>query len=156
MPRQTAEQRIAALEAQIQAIKAKAAAEKVKKDPALKFVSKAIRFIDNASGETKDAALREAFAEARSTLSACLQIKGVTAGIKASGPRRGSNGHASIPVDRDTLLKYVKGNPGSRGEQIASALGTHVNIMRPVMKALIADRKVRTAGERRGMTYSPA
>ena len=151
MPRRTAEQRIAALEAQIQAIKAKAAADKVKKDPALKFVSKAIRFIDTASAETKDAAMRVSLEEARSTLSACLQLKGVTVAHKS--PRRASRGGS---VDRETLLAYVRNNPGSRGEQIAAALGTDVKIMRPLMKALIEEDKVRTRGERRGMMYSPA
>jgi hypothetical protein len=52
-----------------------------------------------------------------------------------------------------TLLDYVKSNPGSRGEQIAVALGTDVKTMRLPMLKLIADKQVRTEGQRRGMTY---
>ena len=59
-------------------------------------------------------------------------------------------------MDCDALLAYVRSNPGSRGENIAAALVTDVNTMRPVMKALIADGKVRAVEQRRGMTYLPA
>ena len=58
-------------------------------------------------------------------------------------------------IDSETLMGYVRSNPGSRGEQIAAGLLTNVKIMRPVMKRLIESGRVRTAGERRGMTYSP-
>mgnify|MGYP000875923541 CR=1 FL=1 len=151
MPRRTADQQIADLEAKIQALKAKAAAAKVKKDPALKFVSKALRLIDSASGATKDQALRKALEEARSTLAACMQLKGVTLTPRGSAPKRAPRVGT---IDRETLLTYVRNNPGSRGEQIAAALGTDTTTMRPVMKALIAERKVKTAGERRGMAYT--
>jgi hypothetical protein len=151
MPRRSAEQHIAHLETQIAALKAKAAADRAKKDPALKFVSQAIRFIDTASGETKDAALRGSLEEARSTLSACLQLQGLTVARKST--RRTARAGGS--VDRETLLAYIRTNPGLRGEQIAGALGTDAKTMRPVMRELIAERRVRTQGERRGMMYSP-
>lgn len=154
MPRRTPEQQIAILESKIAALQAKAAAAKVKKDPALKYVSKAVRFIDTAANETKDAAMREALEEARSTLSACLQLQGVTLKSAGSGRKRATGGAGA--VDREALLTYVKSNPGQRGEQIAAALGTDVKVMRPVMKKLIAEGEVETEGERRGMTYSPA
>lgn len=154
MPRRTPDQQIADLEAKIQALKSKAAAAKVKKDPALKHVSKAMRLIDQAASATKDVAMRQALEEARSTLSACVQLKGVTLIPKGSAPRR--VGRMGGDVDRDQLLSYVRSNPGSRGEQIAAALGTDTTTMRPVMKALIEDGEVKTKGERRGMTYSPA
>lgn len=153
MPRRSEEQRIADLEAQIAALKAKAAAQRVQKDPSLKFVSKAIKAVDQASNATQDGAMRQALEEARSTLSACLQLKGVTLTPRGSSVKRVSRPGA---IDAHSLLNYVKDHPGSRGEQIAAALGTDVKVMRPVMKKLIAEHKVRTAGERRGMTYSPA
>lgn len=153
MPRRSEEQRIAALEAQIAALKAKAEAKKVTKDPALRFVSKALKAVDEAAHATQDGALRRALEEARSTLSACLQLKGVTLTPRGSSvkriPREGSI------VDSDILLSYVRSNPGLRGEHIAAALMTNVDVMRPVMKRLIADGRVRTSGERRGMTYLP-
>ena len=54
----------------------------------------------------------------------------------------------------DALLAHVKANPGQRGEQIAAALGTDVGTMRKPMKLLIAKKLVKTAGQRRGMTYT--
>jgi hypothetical protein len=51
------------------------------------------------------------------------------------------------------LLAHVKANPGMRGDQIASALGSDVGTIRRPMKMLIAAKQVRTEGQRRGMTY---
>ncbi len=53
----------------------------------------------------------------------------------------------------ERLLAHVKANPGQRGEQIAAALKTDVKTMRLPMLKLIAEKKVRTEGQRRGMTY---
>lgn len=154
MSRRTEEQLIADLEAKIANLKARAEAKKVKKDPALKYVSAALRAIDKAASETSDKAMREALGEARSTLSACLQLGGVsTLTAKGSGPKRAARGGS---VDADSLLSYVKNNPGQRGEEISAALGTDSKTVRPVMKQLIEDRKVKTKGERRGMAYFAA
>jgi hypothetical protein len=153
MPRRSEEQRIAALESQIATLKAKAEAKKVTKDPALRYVSKALKAVDQAAVETQDAAIRHALEEARSTLSACLQLQGVTLTPKGSAPKRVVRGGA---IDGEALISYIRSNPGSRGEQIAAALMTDVKVMRPVMKRLIEAGRVRTAGERRGMTYSPS
>jgi hypothetical protein len=51
------------------------------------------------------------------------------------------------------LIDYVKANPGSRGEQIAAGLRSDVGTIRLPMKALIAAKKIKTQGERRGMKY---
>ena len=74
--RRTAEQRIADLQAEIEQIKARAAAQKIKKDPALRHISGAVRSIDKALGETKDKVTRAALTEARTGLSACLTLNG--------------------------------------------------------------------------------
>lgn len=111
-----------------------------------------MRSIDKAMAESGDIAMRMALGEARSTLSACLSLNGVVvaAGTKVRGRRVAGGGS----VDEATLLTYVQNNPNSRGEQIAEALGTSTTSVRPVMQRLIADRKVKTRGQRRGMTYT--
>jgi hypothetical protein len=150
--RRTEEDLIAELEAKIAAIKTRAARKQVRKDPSLRHISGAVRSIDKALAESSDNATRQALNEARSTLSACLSLSGVVVagGTKVRG-RRAANGGA---VDEDALLNYVRNNPGQRGEQISQALGTDSNTMRPVMKRLIEDKKVKTKGKRRGMQYA--
>jgi hypothetical protein len=74
-------------------------------------------------------------------------------GPKPGGTRRSSENMEKMSAD---LLAHVKSNPGSRGEQIAAALGTDVGTMRLPMRKLIAEKKVKTRGQRRGMTYFAA
>jgi hypothetical protein len=113
-----------------------------------------VRSLDKALAAARDAALRQALGEARSTLGACLVQSGVRVGAgKRSEVVRSAREIDDLP---DVLLNYVRSNPGQRGEQIAAALATDTNAMRPVMKRLIEAGKVRTEGQRRGMTYSPA
>lgn len=151
--RRTEEQRIAELEAKIAELRARAEAKKVKKDPALKFVSAAQRSLEKASSATDDKAIRKALEEARATLSAILSLNGVSMTPKGSAPKRVVRGGA---VDRDVLLDHLRKNPGRRGEEISGALGIDTKAMRPVMKRLIEDGLVKTQGERRGMQYSLA
>jgi hypothetical protein len=51
------------------------------------------------------------------------------------------------------LINHVKSNPGQRAEQIAAALRTDPDTIRLPMQALLASRKVKTQGERRGTKY---
>lgn len=138
------EQLIADLQAKIQGIKARAATRATKRDPTFRHVSKAIKSIDAAMAASGDQALRAALQEARATLSACMQLKGVLM------PR---NGRSSGSVDPDAVHAFVQKNPGQRGEHIATALGTDTKALRGPMKRLIEERKVMTKGERRGMRY---
>lgn len=68
----------------------------------------------------------------------------------------GKRDAASLDSMGSALLTYVKANPGKRGEQIAQALNTDVHTMRLPMKKLIAAKKIKTKGNRRGMTYAVA
>lgn len=145
---------IADLEAKIAALKARAEAKKVKRDPALRHVRVALRSIDKALSGTEDNAMRSALDEARATLSACLQLHGITAKPNGRGtvmPR--TRGIAN--VDENQLLDYIQSHPGQRGEEIASALGTDTKTMRPTVRKLIDDRRVKTKGQARGMQYYP-
>jgi hypothetical protein len=72
---------------------------------------------------------------------------------KSKGGRRSA---AESAGQGEALLAHVTNNPGQRGEQIAKALGTDVGTMRLPMKKLIAAKKVKTRGQRRGMTYFAA
>jgi hypothetical protein len=150
--RRSEQDRIAELEAKIAAIKARAERKKVKKDPSLKHMSAALRSIDKALGESSDAATRQALDDARSTISAALSLNGVV--VAAGTSARGRRAAGGSSVEEAQLLTYVQNNPNSRGEQIAEALGTDTKSVRPVMQRLIADRKVKTRGQRRGMTYA--
>lgn len=53
----------------------------------------------------------------------------------------------------EALLACISKTPGQRGEQIAAALKTDVKTMRPAMLKLIEAKKIKTKGQRRGMTY---
>ena len=67
--------------------------------------------------------------------------------------KRGKRTAADLGKMGAALLAHVRANPGQRADQIAAALGTDVGTMRLPMRQLIAERKVRTEGQRRGTTY---
>lgn len=153
--RRPEEERIKALEAQIEALKQRKARKQQRRDPALRHLHAAVRSIDKASAASSDHATREALGEARATLSACLSLVG-------SGPtgHRGTLIPRAAPaggkVSEEGLLAHVRQHPGHRGEQIAQALGTDTSTIRPVMKRLIQAGRVRTVGQARAMSYSAA
>jgi len=75
--RRSEEQLIADLQAKIETLKAKAAAKAVKKDPAAKHTTDAVRAIDQALANASSSTQRGALSEARSVLVAYLQLEGV-------------------------------------------------------------------------------
>jgi hypothetical protein len=149
--RKSEEERIADLEARIAQLRARAERKKVKRDPALKFVSQALRAVDKAHTESSDTALRQALGEARATLSACLALHGV--GDSAAKGTLIPRGRGARRLDAEVVLQHVQAHPGQRGEEIAVALSTDTKTLRPTMLRLISERKVRTAGRARGMQY---
>jgi hypothetical protein len=151
--RRTDEQMIASLEAEIQRLKHRAAQQKVTKAPAIKYTTNAVKAIDTALATSDDAVLRRALDEARTTLVACLAVQGALIPAGAGKVTRGTHNKSQLA---EALLAHVKSHSGQRGEQIAAALGTDVNAMRPAMKSLIAENKITTRGMRRGMQYFAA
>jgi hypothetical protein len=157
--RRSPEELIQDLQKRIEKIKARAEQKKIKADPALRHVRGALKSIQKAMGATQDNVMRKSLDEARATLSACLQLGGVSPDFAAPSrtlvPVGGRRSSSAVADMGESLLTFVSKHPGQRGEQIAAALGTDVKTMRLPMKRLIEARQVRTEGQRRGMTYYP-
>ncbi len=149
--RRSVDQRIAELAAKIIALKEGEARKQAKADPVLRHASAALKSIDKALSVTNDAVTRSALGEVRASLTKSLGLEGGVLVPARTRRSAGDSGHLA-----EALLAHVQNHPGQRGEQIAAALGTDTDSMRPVMKRLIANGQVVTEGQRRGMTYSPA
>lgn len=153
MNRRTDEQRIADLEKQIEALRQRKVRRQQRRDPALKYMHAAVRSIDKAMTGSHDGAARQGLADARNTLAACLALVGA-----APKQQRGASTPRPRPIagaiSEGALLSHVRGNPGSRGEQIAQAFGTDTGTIRPVMKRLIKAGRITTAGQARAMSYA--
>ena len=78
--------------------------------------------------------------------------KGMNTGQPKVKKGAGASGRNSSAMS-ETVLAHIQANPGQRADAIAKALGTNVDKLRPVTKALIAEKKLKTHGQRRGMTY---
>ena len=155
--RRAPEDLVAALEAKIEAIKARAERKRAKANPAIRYTVAAVRNMDKAMSAADDAVLRRALEEAHGGLTAYLKLQGIVpangSAARTSGGRRTSDDVEQVGA---SLLAYVRNNPGQRGEDIAEAMGTDSKAIRLPMKKLIADGQVRTKGERRGMKYYSA
>jgi hypothetical protein len=146
----TPEELIADLEAKIQAVKRRAERQKVKRDPSLRHISGALKSIDKALAASGDAATRTALDEARATLAACLALSGA--------PVKGARGTLvprarGVKVDPAKVLGYLAKHPGSRAEDLSSALGTDSASLRPALQQLRTEGKARAEGQARATRY---
>jgi len=121
------------------------------KDPTLCHVAAALRSIDRALTACGDHTTRHELDEARATLSAVLSL-----GRATPLPGRG-DATAQPPlgprVRRDEVLSYIAGHPGSRCQDIAAAAGADTKAVRPLLKSLRSEGKVRSEGQARGTRY---
>lgn len=85
---------------------------------------------------------------------------------KATKPRGGGSGGGGggrkkappspdVEAIMNAALDVIHTNPGSGISTIADALNMESKTLSPVMKRLLADKLVKTQGERRGTTYWP-
>jgi hypothetical protein len=134
-------------------VKRRAAAKKVKRDPALRYVSGAIRSIDKALSASEDHASRAALLDARSGLAAILSLSGVV--VPAGRGRTGPRGVGPV-IAEDALLAYIQAHPGSRSEDIAAGLGTDTAGIRPALVGLKQAGRLVVEGKARATRYSVA
>jgi hypothetical protein len=149
--RRTPEQLIAELEAKIASVKRRAETQKVKKDPALRHVSGAVRSMDKAMAATQDAATRAAVGEARTALAAVLTLNGVV--VSGGSKARGASANGGVKPDAERVARYIADHPGSRAEDIATALGTGTAELRPALMKLKSPGAVEPKGKARATRY---
>jgi hypothetical protein len=56
----------------------------------------------------------------------------------------------------DKLYDYIKSHPGERMEQICDGLGMKTNLLQPLAKRLLAEKRLKAKGKARGTTYTVA
>ena len=71
---------------------------------------------------------------------------------RPKGAKRPAN---EIEATKASLYDFIKSNPGQRVEQINKALGTTTKDLTLPLKKLIADKAVKTEGEKRATAYFP-
>ncbi len=153
MAKVNADEQIKRLEAKIKLIKERAEKKKARKNPSVKFMAAALRSIDKALNAAEEPAIRKALDEARGTVSSCLALCGVKQGTSRGTLTLRLRAQGSAVPNTQDLLTFMKGNPGSRSEQISAALGSDAATLRTAMQKLIDAGKVRTEGQRRGRKY---
>ena len=115
----------------------------------------------------------EAFVEELSVLVRAAALQSVTEvfGSAGAGGRRGRGSAVGGAPRREKgekrspqalsqlvgrLLTEIKAKPGLRMEQIAKALGSTTKDLALPAKKLLAEKKIKTKGERRATKYFPA
>jgi hypothetical protein len=113
--------------------------------------SLAVRSMDKVVAETQDAASRTAVGEARTALAAVLTLNGVVVSVGSKGS--GASANSGVKPDADRVAKYIADHPGSRPEDIATALGTRTAELRPALMKLKSLGAVEPKGKARAMRY---
>ena len=115
-------------------------------------------FVEKLSGLVRQAALQsvtEAFgaggAPARRGRGAALPAAAPSRG-RAKGQKRPPEALAQLT---ESLLAAIKASPGQRMEEIAKGLGTSTGELTLPAKKLLAEKKIKTKGERRATKYFP-
>src|SRR5688572_14858946 len=76
---------------------------------------------------------------------------------RRSGSRRRGRSTGAATVDlAPRVLAHVKANPGQSVTEIAAALGTSSDAVKPAVAALLAAKQIRKTGQRRGTKYHAA
>jgi hypothetical protein len=100
---------------------------------------------------TQDDATRTAVGEARTALAAVLTLNGVV--ISGGSKVRGTSVNGGTKPDAERVARYIADHPGSRAEDIATALGTETAQLRPALMKLRSAGAVEPKGKARATRY---
>lgn len=114
-------------------------------------------FVEELSGLVRAAAVQsvtEAFGGSGATARAAAAPRGARlGGRRAKGQKRAPEDLVALVGQ---LFSAIKANPGQRMEQIAKGLRSSTQELALPAKKLIAEKKIKTKGERRATKYFPA
>ena len=116
------------------------------------FVAQVSALARQAAMETLQGALGGAFAGGGVRRGRPPAVAALGGGRRPKGAKRPAD---EIERTKERLYEFIKGNPGQRVEQINKALGTTTKDLTLPLKKLIADKAVKTEGEKRATAYFP-
>ena len=110
------------------------------------FVSEITDLAKKAAQETLESALGS------------VRRGGVKAALPATRTRRksGKRSPEEIQETADTLLEFIRENPGQRIEAIAKALGTTTKDLTLPTKKLLQSNAIKVEGQKRATSYYPS
>lgn len=115
------------------------------------FVADVTEIARQAAMETLTEALHDG-AEAKRRAPARENGKGANSGRR---PRGGKRTPEELEQTAEELYAHIQANPGERMEEIAKAMGTTTRDLALPVKKLLADRRIRTEGQKRATRYYP-
>jgi hypothetical protein len=80
--------------------------------------------------------------------------KRLPAALVAAGGSRFKRTPRQMEGQAEKLYDYIKTHPGERMEQICEGLGMKTNLLQPLAKRLLAEKRLKAKGKARGTTYT--
>jgi hypothetical protein len=77
----------------------------------------------------------------------------MTVPVDAAG-RRAKRSPRQMANQTEKLYEYIKGNPGLRMEQIVEGMVLDTALLQPLIKRLVAEKRIKAKGKARGTTYT--
>jgi hypothetical protein len=116
------------------------------------FVAELRMLVENATRDEVADALRKAVGG-----NGAVRVRAARGGKRAVVVDAGSRFKRTprqMEGQAEKLYDYVKAHPGERMEQICDGLGMKTNLLQPLAKRLLAEKRLRAKGKARGTTYT--
>jgi hypothetical protein len=85
------------------------------------------------------------------------QARAARAAVAAESPgRRRKRSPRQLENATRKLHEYIEAHPNQRMEQISRGIGIRTNLLQPLIKKLLSERRIKARGKARGTTYTIA